>query len=69
LEDDLRAAGDGRYRSPITPPDSGPSRKISADLSGSAPMSAIHITTAAGIRAAVELFRDGKLPQRGFIRQ
>jgi len=57
------------YRSPITPPDSGPSRKIFADRSGSAPLSAIHITTAAGNCAAVDLFRDGKLPQRGFIRQ
>ena len=32
-------------------------------------VSAIQITTAAGICAAVDLFRTGKLPQRGFIRQ
>jgi hypothetical protein len=36
---------------------------------GSGPLSAIQITTAAGICAAVDLFREGKLPQRGFIRQ
>jgi len=57
----------GRYRPPITPPDSGPSRKIFADRSGSAPLSAIHIT--AGNCAAVDPFCDGKLPQRGFMRQ
>lgn len=44
-------------------------RKIFADRSESAPLSAIQITTAAGICAAVDLFREGKLPQRGFIRQ
>jgi saccharopine dehydrogenase-like NADP-dependent oxidoreductase len=32
-------------------------------------MSAIQITTAAGITAMVDLFFAGKLPQRGFIRQ
>ncbi len=32
-------------------------------------VSAIQITTAAGICAAVDLFRSGKLPKRGFIRQ
>ena len=32
-------------------------------------VSAIQITTAAGICAAVDLFRTGKLPQSGFIRQ
>jgi saccharopine dehydrogenase-like NADP-dependent oxidoreductase len=42
-------------------------RKIFADRS--APLSAIQITTAAGICAALDLFREGKLPQRGFIRQ
>lgn len=42
-------------------------RKIFADRSG--PLSAIQITTAAGICAALDLFREGKLPQRGFIRQ
>jgi len=44
-------------------------RKIFADRSEEAPLSAIQITTAAGICAAVDLFREGKLPQSGFIRQ
>jgi saccharopine dehydrogenase-like NADP-dependent oxidoreductase len=44
-------------------------RKIFADRSEGAPLSAIQITTAAGICAAVDLFREGKLPQSGFIRQ
>ncbi len=44
-------------------------RKIFADRSESNPMSAIQITTAAGVCAAVDLFREGKLPQSGFIRQ
>jgi saccharopine dehydrogenase-like NADP-dependent oxidoreductase len=44
-------------------------RKIFADRSETTPMSAIQITTAAGICAAVDLFREGKLPQSGFIAQ
>ena len=44
-------------------------RKIFAERSDTHPLSAIQITTAAGICAAVDLFREGKLPQRGFIRQ
>ena len=44
-------------------------RKIFADRSERAPLSAIQITTAAGICAAVDLFREGALPQQGFIRQ
>jgi saccharopine dehydrogenase-like NADP-dependent oxidoreductase len=44
-------------------------RKIFADRNELAPLSAIQITTAAGICAAVDLFREGHLPQRGFIRQ
>lgn len=44
-------------------------RKIFADRSETAPMSAIQITTAAGICAAVDLFRAGHLPRTGFIRQ
>ncbi|PKO60537.1 MAG: saccharopine dehydrogenase [Betaproteobacteria bacterium HGW-Betaproteobacteria-18] len=44
-------------------------RKIFADRSEDHPMSAIQITTAAGICAAVDLFREGKLPKAGFIRQ
>ena len=44
-------------------------RKIFADRNEAAPLSAIQITTAAGICAAVDLFREGQLPQQGFIRQ
>jgi len=44
-------------------------RKIFADRNEQTPLSAIQITTAAGICAAVDLFREGKLPQSGFIRQ
>jgi len=44
-------------------------RKIFADRSETHPLSAIQITTAAGICAAVDLFREGRLPQRGFVRQ
>ena len=44
-------------------------RKIFADRSEATPLSAIQITTAAGLCAALDLFREGRLPQRGFIRQ
>lgn len=44
-------------------------RKIFADRDGASPLSAIQITTAAGVCAAVDLFREGALPQRGFVRQ
>ena len=44
-------------------------RKIFADRNEAAPLSAIQITTAAGVCAAVDLFREGQLPQRGFVRQ
>jgi saccharopine dehydrogenase-like NADP-dependent oxidoreductase len=44
-------------------------RKIFAERDAHAPLSAIQITTAAGICAAVDLFRAGKLPRAGFIRQ
>jgi saccharopine dehydrogenase-like NADP-dependent oxidoreductase len=44
-------------------------RKIFADRRETAPLSAIQITTAAGLCAALDLFRDGRLPQRGFVRQ
>ena len=44
-------------------------RKIFADRDAAEPLSAIQITTAAGVCAAVDLFRDGRLPARGFIRQ
>jgi saccharopine dehydrogenase-like NADP-dependent oxidoreductase len=44
-------------------------RKIFAERSGERQLSAIQITTAAGICAAVDLFRDGKLPASGFVAQ
>ena len=44
-------------------------RKIFAERDGAAPLSAIQITTAAGICAALDLFREGRLPPSGFIRQ
>lgn len=44
-------------------------RKIFADRDRSPPLSAIQITTAAGICAAVDLYREGRLPRRGFVRQ
>jgi len=47
-------------------------RKIFAERApsdGGEPLSAIQITTAAGICAALDLFREGRLPQRGFVRQ
>ncbi len=44
-------------------------RKIFADRDELAPLSAIQITTAAGVCAAVDLFREGRLPQQGFVRQ
>ncbi|GAB3651803.1 saccharopine dehydrogenase family protein [Ramlibacter alkalitolerans] len=44
-------------------------RKIFAERARDHQLSAIQITTAAGICAAVDLFRDGKLPQSGFAAQ
>ena len=44
-------------------------RKIFAQRDEANPLSAIQITTAAGVCAALDLFRAGRLPQRGFIRQ
>jgi saccharopine dehydrogenase-like NADP-dependent oxidoreductase len=47
-------------------------RKIFAERGaqgGFPPLSAIQITTAAGICAAVDLFHEGRLPKAGFIRQ
>lgn len=44
-------------------------RKIFAQRDGDRSLSAIQITTAAGICAAVDLFRSEKLPQSGFIAQ
>ena len=39
------------------------------EKAGDGALSAIQITTAAGVCTAVDLFRAGHLPQRGFIRQ
>src|SRR3569623_1512212 len=44
-------------------------RKILAERGGARPLSAIQITTAAGICAAVDLFATEKLPQSGFVPQ
>lgn len=44
-------------------------RKIFAERGGPEPLSAIQITTAAGVCAVVDLFRAGRLPAQGFIRQ
>ena len=44
-------------------------RKIFATPAGALHESAIQITTAAGICTALDLFRQGKLPAAGFIRQ
>ena len=44
-------------------------RKIFAERAGDRQLSAIQITTAAGICAAVDLMREGKLPRSGFIAQ
>ena len=44
-------------------------RKIFADRTSARPLSAIQITTAAGLCAVLDLFREGTLPQQGFIRQ
>ncbi len=44
-------------------------RKVFAQRNELQPLSAIQITTAAGVCAAVDLFRQQRLPQQGFIRQ
>jgi saccharopine dehydrogenase-like NADP-dependent oxidoreductase len=44
-------------------------RKIFAEQGNGRTLSAIQITTAAGICAAVDLFRSEKLPQSGFVAQ
>jgi saccharopine dehydrogenase-like NADP-dependent oxidoreductase len=44
-------------------------RKIFAERNNGHSLSAIQITTAAGICAAVDLFRSEKLPQSGFVPQ
>ncbi|MGH6893145.1 MAG: saccharopine dehydrogenase family protein [Dongiaceae bacterium] len=44
-------------------------KKIYAKEIGDKLMSAIQITTAAGVTAMMDLFFEGKLPQQGFIRQ
>ncbi len=44
-------------------------KKVYAQTVGGKLMSAIQITTAAGMCAMVDLLFEGKLPQRGFVRQ
>jgi saccharopine dehydrogenase-like NADP-dependent oxidoreductase len=44
-------------------------RKIYSQTIGGEPWSAIQITTAAALCAALDLHVEGKLPQRGFVRQ
>ncbi|MBL6854235.1 MAG: saccharopine dehydrogenase NADP-binding domain-containing protein [Alphaproteobacteria bacterium] len=44
-------------------------RKIYSQRVGDRPMSAIQITTAAGICAVCDMLVDGKLPKKGFVRQ
>ncbi|PMS16354.1 saccharopine dehydrogenase [Trinickia dabaoshanensis] len=44
-------------------------RKIFAKTVCGMPMSAIQITTAGAMCAVLDLFREGKLPQNGFVRQ
>jgi saccharopine dehydrogenase-like NADP-dependent oxidoreductase len=44
-------------------------RKIYAHRTEALAASAIQITTAAGVCAALDLFREGRLPRAGFIRQ
>jgi len=45
------------------------SKKVNHGKVGLVDLAAIQITTAAGLCAAVDLQRDGKLPERGFVRQ
>ena len=44
-------------------------KKIYSGTVGGRTWSAIQITTAAGVCAMVDLHREGKLPQKGFVRQ
>jgi saccharopine dehydrogenase-like NADP-dependent oxidoreductase len=44
-------------------------RKIFAKTVCGVPMSAIQITTAGAMCAVLDLFREKKLPQKGFVRQ
>lgn len=44
-------------------------RKVYSRLDGDIRWSGIQITTASAICAALDLVREGKLPQRGFVRQ
>ena len=44
-------------------------KKVYAHEIGGKLMSAIQITTAAGMCAMVDLLVDGKLPKKGFVRQ
>jgi saccharopine dehydrogenase (NAD+, L-lysine-forming) len=44
-------------------------RKVFAKTVCGMPMSAIQITTAGAMCAVLDLFREGRLPQSGFVRQ
>ncbi len=44
-------------------------RKVYASEVNGVRLSAIQLTTAAGICTMADLMREGKLPQRGFVRQ
>ena len=44
-------------------------RKVYASEVNGERLSAIQLTTAAGICTMADLMREGKLPQRGFVRQ
>jgi saccharopine dehydrogenase-like NADP-dependent oxidoreductase len=43
--------------------------KIYSGMAGAAPRSAIQITTASGVCAVLDLLAEGRLPQKGFVRQ
>ena len=43
--------------------------KVYSHVTGGVLRSAIQITTAAGICAVLDLLAEGRLPQRGFVRQ
>ena len=59
----------GPSQGDLAPTGGGLGKDQSWGLLAHAPLSAIQITTAAGICAAVDLFCSGALPQAGFIRQ
>ena len=66
---DRGQAAAGSLQGSLTPSAGGQGPALPWGHLDHAPLSAIQITTAAGICAAVDLFREGKLPSSGFIRQ